>query len=136
MKLWMQAAVITSVLMLLFFGYSINKVFSVVYTPEAAYMTPPVVPMPLVRREISLEKLLEKLPEDRQVFRQVFFEIMNLRGVQRNRFGTWLAIFADPKGTLIRMGPGDTYDGVKIESTSENGCVARYGSIERSFNLP
>ncbi len=136
MTLWMKTAVIFSVMLLLFFGYTINKVHSTEYVAEAGYLTPLMAPMPLVRKDVSFDKLIENLPTDRQYFRQVFFEIMNLQGMQKNKFGTWLAIFTDEKGNLVRLGPGDTYDGVKVESTSETGCTVRYGNIERSFVLP
>lgn len=136
MTLWMKTAVVFSVCLLLFFGYTINKVHSTEYVPDTSYLTPLMAPMPLVRKDVDFDKLVENLPTDRQYFRQVFFEIMNLRGMQKNKFGSWLAIFTDEKGNLVRLGSGDTYDGVKIESTSETGCVVRYGNIERRFVLP
>ncbi len=136
MTLWMKAAVITSVCLLLFFGYTINKIYAEQFIAEVSYLAPVTIPMPLVRKDVDFNKLVENLPTDRQFFRQVFFEIMNLRGMQKNKFNTWLAIFADEKDNLVLIGPGDTYDGVKIESSSASGCTVRYGNIERSFLLP
>ena len=136
MTLWMKTAVVFSVCLLLFFGYTVHKINATEFIPEPSFLLPLNMPMPLVRKDVSFEKLIENLPTDRQYFRQVFFEIMNLRGMQKNRFGTWLAIFSDEKGNLVRIGPGDEYDGVKVESTSDSGCLVRYGNVERSFVLP
>jgi hypothetical protein len=132
----MKAAVVTSVLLLLFFGYTVNKVHSAAYVPEPAYLSAIPVPMPLIRKEIAINDLLDKLPQDRQVFRQVFFEVMKLQGLQKTRSGSWLAIFADAKGNLMKLGAGDTHDGVRIESVDSVSCTVRYGSIERKFDLP
>lgn len=136
MNLWVKVAVLLSVCLLLFFFYTINDIHSKEYFAEASYLEPVTIPMPLVRKDVDFNGLVENLPSDRQYFRQVFFEIMNLRGMQKNKFSTWLAIFADEKNDLVRLGPGDIYDGVKIETSSDRGCTVRYGNIERSFILP
>lgn len=136
MSLWIKVALATSVCLLLFFGYTINKINTEEFVADVTYLTPLTIPKPLVRKDVDFNKLVENLPTDRQYFRQVFFEIMSLRGMQQNKFKTWLAIFADEKDNLVLIGPGDTYDGVKIESSSEDGCTVRYGNIERSFLLP
>lgn len=134
MTLWIKVAVVTSVCMLLYFGYTINKIDTGEFVAEVSYLAPITIPMPLVRKDVDFNKLVENLPTDRQFFRQVFFEIMNLRGMQKNRFKTWLAIFADGKDNLICIGPGDTYDGVKIESSSESGCTGSLWQYRKKFS--
>lgn len=136
MSLWIKSAIVVSVILLLLFGYSLNKIYSTKYVPEASYLVPLTIPMPLVRKETALNTLIAGLPQDRQYFRQMFLEIMSLQGVQKNKFGQWLAIFADAKGKLVRLAPGQVYDGVTVKSADAGGCETRYGSIERRFVLP
>ncbi len=136
MKLWIKTAVLTSTCLLLFFAYQLHKINSRVYTPAPEYLAPLTIPKPLVRQETEKEKLLAGLPGSRQCFRQVFFEVMHLCGVQQNRFGNWLAIFNDGSGQLIKLSSGQSHDGVKIVSVDEKGCDVQYGSIERRFELP
>lgn len=136
MNLWIKAAVLTSTALLLFFAHSLYKLNSRVFVPEVSYLAPVVVPPPLVRTDVSLEQLIDKLPSDQQCFRQVFFEVMNLCGLQQTRLGNWLAIFIDDRGNLIKLAAGQTHDGVRVNSVDATGCTVIYGSIERKFELP
>lgn len=135
MNLWIKSAVVTSVFILLLFAYNLNKIYTKTYVPEPSYLTPLTIPAPLVRKEPDPALLMKNLPSDKQPFKQAFFEIINFQGVQKNRSGQWQAIFAEKHGALIHLEPGQTREGVTVESVDANSCVVRYGSIERRFVL-
>ena len=136
MNLWIKAAVVTPVIILLFFAHTIYDINTSQKTAASDYLAAITPPMPLIRSEVKLDTLLDSLPENANWFRPVFFEGMALRGMQKNRYGNWIAIFASSRGRLIKLGQNDEYDGVRVQSVSPRSCVVRYGNVERRFELP
>ena len=139
MKLWMRAAIFGSIFMVLFFLYRINKENSVVYIAKPQYTEAIVLPQPLIRKEIKREDLLIGLPEEEEPFRPLFFESMILKGIMKDNFGRWLAIFTDGKlennSRFLKFAAGDTHDGITLLKVDNRGCVIRYGNIERRFEV-
>ena len=139
MKLWMRAAIFGSIFMVLFFLYRINKENSVVYVAKPQYTEAIVMPQPLIRKEIKREDLLIGLPLSEEPFRPLFFESMILKGIMKDNFGRWLAIFTDGKSEagsrLMKFASGDTHDGITLLNVDNKGCVIRYGNIERRFEV-
>lgn len=139
MKLWMRAAIFGSIFMVLFFLYRTNKENSVVYIAQPQYTEAIVMPQPLIRKEIKREDLLIGLPSNEEPFRPLFFESMILKGIMKDNFGRWLAIFTDGKSEagsrLMKFATGDTHDGITLLNVDNKGCVIRYGNIERRFEV-
>lgn len=139
MKLWMRAAIFGSIFMVLFFLYRINKENSVVYVAKPQFTEAIVMPQPLIRKEIKREDLLIGLPSNEEPFRPLFFESMILKGIMKDNFGRWLAIFTDGKSEagsrLMKFATGDTHDGITLLNVDNKGCVIRYGNIERRFEV-
>ena len=139
MKLWVRAAIFGSIFMVLFFLYRINKENSVVYVAKPQYTEAIVMPQPLIRKEIKRDDLLIGLPLGEEPFRPLFFESMILKGIMKDNFGRWLAIFTDGKSEtgsrLMKFATGDTHDGITLLNVDNKGCVIRYGNIERRFEV-
>lgn len=95
MKLWMKAAIFGSIFMVIFFYWQMQKAEKVKYIADPQYTEAIVLPQPLIRKEIKKEELLINIPEDEEPFRQLFFETMELKGIQQDAFGRCLAIFTD-----------------------------------------
>lgn len=139
MKLWMKAAIFGSIFMVIFFYWQMQKAEKVKYIADPQYTEAIVLPQPLIRKEIKKEELLINIPEDEEPFRQLFFETMELKGIQQDAFGRCLAIFTDGtrehSSRLMKFAAGDTHDGITLVSVDMNGCLVKYGNIERKFKL-
>ena len=135
MSLWIKAFTITTVVVLV---YSTNIVYNIdrdEYRPAPEYMEEITPAMPITRPQVSKEELLEDLDEEGRWFKPFFFEVMSFRGIQRNRAGYWVAIFADGNNRLVRLAEGQKYEGVKVHEVTSNTCLVRYGSFEKFFEL-
>ncbi len=116
-----------------------NKLNSVVYTPNPQYTAAITLPQQVIRKEIKREDLLEGLPQDEDPFRPLFFETMVLKGIMKDNFGRWLAIFEDGsldnKLGLLKFAAGETHDGITLLQVDGHGCIIKYGNIERRFEI-
>lgn len=139
MKLWMKAAVFGSIFMVCFFMWQLKKADEVKYFAQPQYVEAIPLPQPLIRKDIKREELLLNLPESEEPFRQLFFETMQLKGIMKDSFGRWLAIFTDGNpehsSRLLKFAAGDTHDGITLMAVDQRGCVIKYGSIERRFEV-
>ena len=139
MKLWIKAAIFGSIFMVLFFLYRMNQANSVVYIAQPQYTEAITLPQPVIRKEIKRDELLIGLPVDKEPFRPLFFESMVLKGIMKDNFGRWLAIFTDGKSEagsrLMKFAAGDTHDGITLLNVDNKGCIIRYGNIERRFEV-
>lgn len=139
MKLWMKAAVFGSIFMVCYFLMQVNKADEIKYTAQPQYTENIPLPQPLIRKEIKREELLINLPETEEPFRPLFFESMKLKGIMKDAFGRWLAIFTDgskeSSSRLLKFAAGDVHDGITLKEVDQFGCVVKYGSIEQRFEV-
>ena len=116
-----------------------NKENSVVYVANPKYTEVIATPQPVLRKEINRDDLLIALPLEEEPFRPLFFESMVLKGIMKDNFGRWLAIFTDGKpendSRFLKFAAGDTHDGITLLNVDSKGCVIRYGNIERRFEV-
>lgn len=138
MKLWMKVAIFGSILLVCYYAWQLKKADEVKYTAKPEFTAAIELPKPLIRKEIKREELLINLPEQEQPFRQLFFETMVLKGIMKDSFGRWLAIFTDGKpenaSRLLKFAAGDTHDSITLVDVDQRGCVVKYGTIERRFD--
>ena len=92
-----------------------------------------------VKTKLQRNDLLKDIPNNITPFRPLFFETMALKGIMKDNFNRWNAIFAgstvEGSSQLIKLAKGDTHDGITLKEIDSNGCLVLYGSIERRFEL-
>lgn len=135
MKLWIKAAAVFSVFMLLVFGYNMYKVKHTVYCAEESYTQQLQIPTPLTSKDIELSSLIENIPLDSTPFRQKFFEVIDFKGIMRSKSGDWVSLFGNPNGGILKLGMDETFDGVTITHLNNCSCAVRFGNSERSFKI-
>lgn len=139
MKPWMKAAIFGSILMLCLFFYKMNEANKTVFYPLPEYTEPIPLPPVLIRKDIKREELIVNLAENEQPFRPLFFEKMVLKGIMKDGFGRWLAIFTDGtkenSSRLLKFAAGDTHNGITLVDVDNKGCLIKYGNIERRFEI-
>lgn len=135
MNPWVKAMVVMPVVILIVFAYSVHKLNSAQLAPLASSIKPVNPPMPLIKKEVTFEKLVDSLNENADWFRQVFFEVMTFKGVKKNRFGKWTAFFADKHSKLYQLSEQEEHDGVKLLLVSPEEVIVTYGNLERKFYM-
>ena len=142
MKLWMRIAIFGSIFMVLIFLYQIKQTNSKVYIAEPQYSEPLPAVNFITRKEARYEDLIANISEDEKPFKPLFFETMNLKGIMKDNFNRWIAIFSDNSNGsngsntgLLKFAAGETYDGITLLSIDNRGCVIKYGNIERRFEV-
>ena len=135
MKLWMRIAIFGSIFMVLLFLYQIKVSNSKVFNAEPRYTEPLPIVNFILRNEVKYEKLIADIPADLKPFKPLFFENMNLKGIMKDNFNRWIAIFSDGNAGLLKFAAGETYDGITLLSIDNRGCVIKYGNIERRFEV-
>lgn len=135
MKLWIKTAAVFSVVMLLFFGYKLYTIKYKKYIPENIYTQPLQIPTPLTSKDIELSTLIHETPEKYSPFKKKFFENIDFKGAILQNSGKWVAIFSNPDGGLLKLGEGDSYDGVKIKYIGSSFCEVKFGNTERAFEV-
>ncbi len=135
MKLWMRIAIFGSIFMVLLFLYQIKVSNSKVFNAEPRYTEPLPMVNFILRNEVKYENLIADIPTDLKPFKPLFFENMNLKGIMKDNFNRWIAIFSDGNAGLLKFAAGETYDGITLLSIDNRGCVIKYGNIERRFEV-
>lgn len=137
MKPWMKSLLYGSIFMALFFFYKLEQSFEFP-APQPQYIQAIDIPQHYLRQSIKIEELTSNLSE-KKAFRPLFFENMKLKGIMKDSFNRWIAIFSEERedltSDLLKLAVGDTHDGIKLLEIDHKSCLVRYGSIERKFEL-
>ena len=140
MNFWYKTAIFGSIIFVLIFLRKVNIERNPNnYVAKPQYLEAVPIPQLNKRNEIAREELLDKLSEDTEPFRQLFFETMVFKGVIKDNSDRWQAIFIDKNAEkdskFIRLAKDETHDGVTVLYVNEHGCGVRYGNIERKFDV-
>lgn len=140
MNFWYKTAIFGSIIFVLIFLRKANLEMHNYYAPSPQYTEAVPVPQMNIRKETTIEELLDKMPENTEPFRQLFFETMIFKGVMKDKFDRWQAIFIDGKSTdkinkFLKLAKDETHDGVTVMHVNDRVCIVKYGNVERKFDV-
>ncbi|MFZ2960091.1 MAG: hypothetical protein WA705_24685 [Candidatus Ozemobacteraceae bacterium] len=135
MNLPLKAAVLTSVALLLFFGYTLLRTLKDPFPPSPESLASIEVQVLVPGKNILKEDVLKGLPESHHPFKPLFFETMKLYGVRKDSGNHWIALFSALGSAVISLEAGQTFEGVILNSVDDRGCTVRYGNVERTFSF-
>ncbi len=139
MESWMKALIFASIFMIIVFCYKLNESNQIVLNAQDEYTKEINIPTITTRKGVGeIEKqIFDTHLQSHNHFRPLLFENIVFKGVMKDSFNRWLAIFSNGNSNdnsdLIKLAVGDTEKGITLKSVDKQSCVIQYGKIERRF---